>query len=98
MPSKPTHYGLIDDGLKRKLDYAVAKYDQVEHSASDGPNAELLCILLDISQVHFDDDDVQAQCALRRYLLRYRWSLETSDAELEKAGIELHLPVQSVLV
>jgi hypothetical protein len=100
MPSRVTHYAQLDGSLERKLDYAVATYGTAERVVSaDGPNAELLCALLGVSRKYFDEDEAQAQCALRRYLLfRYKWSLEASDEELVKAGIELCLPAQKVLV
>lgn len=88
MPSKATQKCLLSEKLSRTLVVVTDSDCKERKRTTSEPDGELLKVLFDACIEHFDGDEEQAICALRRHLvIRHGWLTEQIDQELEQAGV-----------
>jgi hypothetical protein len=88
LPSKATQNGYLSDELRHTLLKVTVSDRQERHRDTSQPDGKLLQDLSDACVKHFDGDEEQARCALRRHLvLRYQWTDETITRQLSEAEV-----------
>lgn len=88
MPSIASKKGYVSDELRAVLRKATTEDFKARQRTVSNPDAELLRVLHDTCVTHFDGDEEQARCVLRRYLvLRYQWTDETITRQLSEVAI-----------